>query len=267
MLLRETIDRLCLERIGRAPNIASPRGYNDSIQWLKLHDQRPEHVTCCDKWAVREWVRRRAGAAVLIPARLDVPRGWPAVAKCTHDSGSARPVRSAADWPRALKSLKARLAMPYGVAKGEWAYRLVPPRVMAEDMLPTPVVDYKLHCSGGRIRWCQVIAGRSTGTPRETILDAGGKATGLHMDHKMVHAPAAPVYPGEEAWASLCSLARRLAEGWRYVRVDLYSVRGRALFGELTFWPLAGCYLTSDEPRLGDMLQLDLSYRMEPIVP
>lgn len=267
MSLRETIDWLCMDRLGRRPNIENPRGYNDLIQWLKLNDQRPEHITACDKWAVREWVAERAGEGVLIPAKIGMPpRSFPAIAKCTHDSGSAKRVEKAADVLPVQASLAKRLARPYGVAKGEWAYQFVPPQIIVEDALPEPIVDFKFHCSGDQVRWCQVIRDRANGTARETILRPDGQPAGLHMDHKMSHDPSSDVYPGDKAWSALSDLAVKLAKGWRYVRVDLYWTKGQAWFGEITFWPLAGCYMTADEPRFGELLDLDLSYRFEPIV-
>lgn len=267
MTLRETIDRLCLERLGRLPNLDSPRGYNDLIQWLKIYDQRREHIICCDKWAVRGWVAERAGTEVLIPASLDwPPKRLPAIAKCTHDSGSAKALTKFSMLDRAHRFFSDRLSRPYGVAKGEWAYQFVPPRIIVEEMLPGPIVDFKFHCSGDQVRWVQVIRDRASGKAKETILSPRGDTTGLHMDHKMAHDTIGNVYPGDEAWSRLSDLAVALAKGWRYVRVDLYWSRGQAWFGELTFWPLAGAYLTKDEPRFGDMLDLDLSYRFEPLV-
>jgi hypothetical protein len=34
----------------------------------------------------------------------------------------------------------------------------------------------------------------------------------------------------------------------------------------LTFWPLSGCYKTGDEPRFGELMQIDLSYAHVPLV-
>lgn len=266
-MLRETIEALCIARLGRWPNLDQPQGYNDLIQWLKLYDQRPDHIVCCDKWAARDWVAERAGEDVLIPATLDWPPiRLPAVAKCTHDSGSARLISTDAELPRALEKLNARRARKYGVEKGEFAYALIAPRIIVEDILPDPIVDFKFHCSHGKIRWVQVIFDRASGHPHETILTPDGERTVFHMDDKMVSVPSADVYPGDEAWSRLCGLAVRLASGWRYVRVDLYWAWGRALFGEMTFWPRAGCYNSKDEPLFGHMLQLDLTYKFPPLV-
>jgi hypothetical protein len=261
--LRETVDALCLERIGREPNLDNPKGFNDLIQWLKIHDQRREHIRACDKWAVRDTIPK----ANLVPARLGFSRKWkPRVVKCTHDCGSVRIVETAREQVEAIVSTKDALAKPYGVEKGEWAYQFVKPRVMTEMLLERGITDYKFHCSHGRIRWVQVIAERySEEGPRETILSPDGKHLPLHMDQNMRHVPEGG-YPGDMAWKELTALAEKLAKPWRYVRVDLYWSRNQAWFGELTFWPLAGCYLTDDEPVFGRMLELDLSQRMEPIV-
>jgi len=264
MGLRETISALCLERLGREPELDNPTGYNDIIQWLKLHDQRRDHITACNKWAVRQMVRERADC--LIPARLGVVARWmPCVVKCTHDSGSVVFVNGLRELVDARAGLREKMKAPYGVEKGEWAYRLSKPRMMTEKLLEPAITDYKFHCGHGKVRWCQVIRDRATGA-RETILSPAGDVLSMHMDQNMEHAPEASAYPGDEAWRALIWLAETLAAGWRYVRVDLYWSAGRAWFGELTFWPLAGCYLTDDEQKFGEMLALDLSETFKPIV-
>jgi hypothetical protein len=261
--LADTIETLCLERLGRKPNLDNPQGFNDLIQWLKLHDQRKEHIKACDKWEVRQMVPVKNR----VPAKLGVAAKWKrSVLKCTHDCGSVQIVSKLSELGPAQKALKEYLEKPYGVEKGEFAYGLIKPRVMTEMLLEPNITDYKFHCSHGQIRWCQVIAERRHEEgPRETILNPSGEVMGLHMDHNMRHVPAGG-YPGDEAWRALTRLARTLAKPWRYVRVDLYWSHGKAWFGELTFWPLAGCYLTDDEPEFGRMLELDLSEKREPIV-
>ncbi len=265
--LAHKVNAVSWRRLGRTPNLENPRGYADLIAWLKLYDQRQEQIACCDKWGVRAWIAEHAGPQYLIPATLGFPpKRLPTVAKCTHDSGSAKLLRDYDDAKRAGQKFPVRLARPYGVEKAEWAYQFVKPQIICEAVLPRPVVDFKFHCSHDRVRWVQIIRDRETGNPVETILDPAGKRTGLHMDQNMLHDPSPKIYPGDEAWTALTSLALMLAKGWRYIRVDLYWSQGKALFGELTFWPLSGCYCTKDEPAFGDMLDLDLSYRMEPIV-
>lgn len=263
----DAVNAYCLRRRGRLPDLANPQGYNDKIHWLKVHDQRPEHIIACDKWAVRDMVERIAGRDVLIPAsRVFPPTRYPVVAKASHDSGSATFLSSAADIPVAEAKLRKRLAQTYGADKGEWAYQFVRPAIIVEDAIAEDPVDYKFHCVAGEVRWVQVIWNRRTGPTREAILSPEGKVLPLHMDERMQHVPSPMVYPGDRAWAALAALARQLSAKWRYVRVDLYWEMGRALFGELTFWPRAGFYRSRDEPKFGAMLDIDLAVRKPPIV-
>lgn len=252
-----------MERLGREPDLENPQGFNDKIQWLKIHDQRKRQIAACDKLAVRSMVPPEN----LIPAKPGCALKWrPTVLKCTHDCGSVRIINGGAELVKAQKELKALLVKPYGAEKGEWAYQFIKPKIISEMLLEPGITDYKFHCSHGQIRWCQVIGERGhEDGPKETILAPDGANLPLHMDQNMRHVPSGG-YPGDEAWSALTALAEKLAEPWRYVRVDLYWSRGRAWFGELTFWPLAGCYTTEDEPVFGDMLILDTSKKLEPVV-
>jgi hypothetical protein len=57
----------------------------------------------------------------------------------------------------------------------------------------------------------------------------------------------------------MIKLAKILAEGFPFVRVDFYYVNDRIIFGELTFFPLSGMgKFTPDEwdYKLGELLQL-----------
>ena len=56
------------------------------------------------------------------------------------------------------------------------------------------------------------------------------------------------------------SIAENLAQKFRYVRVDLYSIENKIYFGEITFHPASGFGRFEPEiwdRRLGDMLNLD----------
>jgi hypothetical protein len=265
--LRAEIEALCLSRLGRLPDLENPAGYNDKIHWLKLHDQRVLHGICCDKWAVRDYVAERAGPECLIPAKLGLENiEYPCIAKATHDSGSAVVLRSAADLPAAAAKLKKRLARPYGKGKGEWAYDMVQPRIIVERLITDDAVDYKFHCVDGEVKWVQIIWNRRTGNPHEAIVLPDRTMTALQMDEKMVHCPEPKIVPGEAAWAELTALAQNLSADWRYVRVDLYWQHRQPWFGEMTFWPRAGCYRCADEAKFGAMLDIDLSYKLEPVV-
>lgn len=264
MTVLAAIESLCRQQLGRLPNLENPTGYNDKIQWLKLYDQMPEQAVCCDKFAVRDIVDPEHLLPVFqIADSFDaLTYRAPCVVKATHDSGTVAAIRSRDDWTRFRPRIVERMSRPYGVDKGEWAYARVKPRCLVEQMMPDPVVDYKFHCVSGEIRWVQIISERKSGSPLEANTDERGILLPLHLDHDMRHATTQPRIP--ETWDEMCRVARHLSRMFRYVRVDLYSSEGRVYFGELTFWPKAGCYRTKDEPKFGAMLDFDMSFRRTP---
>jgi hypothetical protein len=255
--------------MGLPLDLNDPRGYNAKLQWLKLYDQMPEHIACCDKIAVREYVAERIGSQYLIDLYAvtnDVDalyRKPPFMAKTSHDSGSARAVLSAADWPEIRQHLRKRFKRAYGVEKGEWAYAHIRPQYLSERLLTLPVTDYKFHCCNGSVKWVQIISEREAVRPVEVNVDRRGLPTGLHLDHKFRCSHEAPKLPAN--WKEMTGIAKRLSGPFRYVRVDLYSVKGRTYFGELTFWPRAGFYRTDDEMAFGELLDFDMSFKREPV--
>lgn len=270
MTLADRIDAFCIRKLGCKPNLESPRTFNDKIQWLKLHDQRAEQIAACDKLEVRNMVANCVGERHLLPVfesadRFSALTYRPdCIVKATHDSGTTTRIKCPADWSRAGRKITAALLRPYGVEKGEWAYARIAPRCFTEKALPDPVLDYKFHCVRGEIKWVQIIGERDSGHALETITDANGKYLPLHLYHGMRHAMSAPPVP--ETWREMCAVARRLSQSWRYVRVDLYSNEASVFFGEMTFWPGAGAYRTSDNAKFGEMLDIDMSWRYPPIV-
>lgn len=264
--LTDLINDHCYRNLGLLPNLEGPIGYNDKINWLKIHDQMYEQVICCNKLLARVYVAKQSSSDCLldvyqtfrsvddIDTRL-LPRRF--VLKSNHDSGSVYPVTDTRALARAKRKLRRRMKSPYGIESGEWAYSHIVPCVIAEEYMDVPIVDYKFHCCKGDIRWVQIISERDSGRPRESIVDENYASMPLHMDHKMVHDVRAPSQPG--TWERMKALARSLSMPFRYVRVDLYEYRNRPIFGELTFWPLGGCYKTEDESVFGSMLNFDTS--------
>ena len=78
------------------PNLKNPKTFNEKLQWLKLHDRKPEYTKMVDKSEVREYIAEKIGEEYLIPLigvwdsfdEIDfdkLPEQF--VLKCTHDSG------------------------------------------------------------------------------------------------------------------------------------------------------------------------------------
>lgn len=229
--------------------------YNAHIKRLMIEDRTQRHKICCDKLRARQLVPEQYLIPLIyVSDKVEYPSTYPAVIKCTHDSGSVKFCDNAQDVDAIKDKFNARLSRVYGVDKGEWAYAYAKPMIIAEKAL-RDATDYKFHITNGRVRWVQIIWDRGKQT-KEAIFLPDGSVTNLHMDEKMLHCPDQSRHPGSKAWAQLSELALILSVGFTYVRIDLYY-DGQPWFGEFTFWPRAGNYQSTDEPKFGDMLCLE----------
>jgi len=169
------------------------------------------------------------------------------VVKATHGSGMTAVVRADSASERAAVAARARrwLATPYWRKNGEWCYRDVPPRLIVEEFLDggggEVPSDWKWFCFGGRAELVQVDLDRFTRHTRN-FYDAEGRPVAVRVYYEQ--GPEIPLPP---SFARMREVAERLAEGFDFVRVDLYTLGERIVVGELTHYPAGGN--KSFEPR------------------
>lgn len=275
--LYKLIHRLCWRELREFPDLVGCRNYNDKIQWLKLFDQSPDIVRCSDKVLVRDYINERIGEDCLPRlyqvhehfSQIDfnsLPQAF--VIKVNHDSGTVILVRnkSEVDFKQLETRIEEALGKAYGWENGEWAYAYINPQVLVEEFIDPssskPPPDYKFHCVDGKIKWLQFIFDRGAET-KEVIVDPCGRITDVHFDHNMLHSSEFLVPP---QWDEMRDIAERLAEGFRYVRVDMYCTKEKVYAGEMTFFPLMGCYKGDGQRQLGLLLDFDRSFCRPPII-
>jgi len=244
-----------------------PATFNEKVRHKMASDHRPLLTTFADKVAVREYVSRTIGPHVLTEHYLVTedpeavrPESMPreVALKASHASGGCVLVAEHAarehglpdpptGWQRFLvhpdsldwDALRARcrtwLASRYGY--WEWAYRGVPARIVAEELLldgGEVARDYKFFVFHGRARLVEVDFGRfgthvrSLFTPEWELLPVAYKRS------------RGPETPRPDALAEMIAIAEALAAPVDFVRVDLYCPGSRIVFGELTSYPIAG---------------------------
>ncbi|MCR4824729.1 MAG: oligosaccharide flippase family protein, partial [Bacteroidales bacterium] len=248
-------DRLFLKAkyriiFGRPLSVSGPSAFTEKIQWQKLRDRNPLYHTLVDKAAVKPYVAGRIGEEHVIPTLgvWDRPEeiDWEAlparfVLKCTHDSGSTVICtdKAAFDREAACAKLSAALACDYWRRDREWAYKDVPPRIIAEAYLGTGLADYKIFCFGGRPEFLFVATDRDN--PAEETKFDFFDTSWQHLDLRNGH-PNAAVPPAKPAhFARMLELAEALAGDFPQVRIDFYETPdGRVLFGEYTFYHWSG---------------------------
>jgi hypothetical protein len=265
-------ERSRLIRAWRLLRTRSPRTFTDKVRYKMLRDRRQLVVTFADKAAVRDYVAARVGSAALPglvavvadPADLrqvELPGCY--VMKPTHGSGAVVVVSPNAPVDARLPGPGNRWAYSHvrpeavdveGLAEvatewsehlygqgpnKEWAYGQVPRQTIIEELLIGAdggiPEDYKIFVFHQQARFVQVDVGRF------------GHRTQDFYTTDWEHLPlsggpewASPPQPRPEKLDEMLAMAEQLGAGTDFVRVDLYALPDRIVFGELTSYPGGG---------------------------
>jgi hypothetical protein len=267
-------DRIVLARryrsiYGQPLNLRHPQTFNEKLYWLMLNYRTPLATIVADKYAVRGYVAERVGPQILnelyghwtrvsdidfdaLPDAfvLKVNWGWRYNIFCRK--------KADLDLEYVRWQLTEWLRRSHYWTTREWCYKNIAPRILCERLLVDPVevnpIEYAFHCFGGEPRFVRVHTDRATKLTSDIFtLDwqAPPFVVNRASSGKVVHPPP--------NFAQMISCARRLAQGWPFVRVDLYGIAGQTVFSEMTLYPGAGANRfipESYEYYWGEQLQL-----------
>lgn len=256
-------------------NLNNPKTFNEKLQWLKVYYRRPDFTTMVDKYAVKEYVAKIVGGGKIIPTigvwksfdEIDfdtLPNQF--VLKCTHDSGGIVICRDKKqlNYEKAKKRINSSLATNYYYHTREFPYKDVKPRIIAEELLTDDKTkdlrDYKFFCFNGVVRMFKIDFDRFT-DHHANYYDPNG----ILLPFGEANYP--PVYNRKLEMPTKLDemkiLAEKLSSGIPFVRVDFYEVNDKVYFGELTFFPAAGCSKYTDmswDKKMGEWLVLPQKY-------
>lgn len=228
-------------RHGRVPDLRTPTTFTERVQLRKLADRDIRMPKLADKVEVKRIVADRLGRDWVIPtlwhgdALPDAPAWpYPFVLKSRHGCNQNAFIHNdSLGWDR-LQRRVAGWMHPYGGWLDEWLYAHVPMGVLVEPFMGTGrtlPVDYKFYVFGGRVAYVQVHLGRG-GRHRWIVLD---------RDWRRVSSPSADADPPRpDCLSAMIAAAEEMGTGFDFVRVDLYDIGGRPMFGEMTFYPGSG---------------------------
>lgn len=241
--------------MGKSLNLKNPTTFQEKIQWLKLYDRKPEYTTMVDKYAVKDYVKALIGEKYIIPTLgiwdnfddIDfdkLPDKF--VLKTTHGGGSTGVVvchdKASFNHTEAKHKLENSLSTDIYKHMREWPYRDVPRRIIAEKYLELPdktdLTDYKVFCFNGKPQYIQVIQDRNINETIDFFDTNWNHQEFVGLNPKCKNAQVTPSRP--EHLDEMLQVAERLAEGTKFVRVDLYSIVEKVYFGELTLYPASG---------------------------
>ena len=259
--------------MGRELNLKDPQTFNEKLQWLKLHDRKPEYTMMVDKYRVREYIADTIGEEYLIPLLgvwadpedIDfdaLPDQF--VLKCNHNSGLGMCIckdKSKLDIPKVKRELKKSLKQDYYLAGREWPYKDVQKCIIAEaymeDEDSDDLRDYKFYCFNGTPKFLYVSESLSDHDKARISFASMGweKMSVKRSDYATFD--TLPKRP--KNFELMVEFGKKLSAGIPFLRVDLYEINGAVYFGELTFFPGSG--FTSLKPeewdyRLGQWIDL-----------
>ena len=235
-------------------NLDNPQTFSEKLQWLKLYNRRPEYTCMVDKYAVKEYVANIIGEEYIIPTlgvwdrfediNFDVfPSQF--VLKTTHGGGNTGVVickdKNKFDLDAAKTKLNRSLKRNIYKYYREWPYKDVQPRIIAEQYMEDEsgyeLNDYKFFCFDGEVKAILIATERHT--KNGPYFD--------YFDKDFNHLPFEQGGPNSnkqiekpEKLDEMCEVSRKLSKGIPHVRVDLYCVKGKIYFGELTFFDSSG---------------------------
>ncbi len=235
-------------RMGKRLNLDNPQTFNEKLQWLKIHDRKPEYTTMVDKYEAKKYVAERIGEEYVIPTlgvwdKFDdidfdsLPDQF--VLKCTHDSGGLVICRdkSTLDIKKARRKIENCLKHNFYYSNREWPYKDVKPRIIAEKFMVDEsgyeLKDYKIFCFDGAAKAMFIASDRSI-PGEETKFD--------FYDMNFKHLPFTNGHPNStkeikrpESFEEMKSLAEKLSKDIPQARIDFYDINGKVYFGEVTF--------------------------------
>ena len=243
-------------KMGFWPDFKHPKRYTEKLQLYKAKYRNPLMFQCVDKYEVHKYVAGKGLTAILNKVygiygnvlEIDftkLPNKF--VVKTTGGGGgeNVAVVRDALHTDlRELSKKLNRWQKDLGASYGrEWAYTGIKKnRIVVEELLEDEsnadgsIDDYKFMCFNGKFKSLWIDKGRYSDHHRGFWDENLMFLPNVYSDHDTFETP--PVLPANIG--EMVSIAERLSGDFPYARVDLYNIKGRIVFGEITFYPWSG---------------------------
>lgn len=245
-------------KTGRKLNIKSPKRWTEKIQWYKINYRVPLMAQCVDKFDVRQYVES-VGLDYLLnecygvfssPDEIDfskLPNQF--VLKDTLAGGSSSVIICTDKTKADLKEYKTRMwewvrANTKSNFGREWVYDGRRHRIIIDKYIDPEceegLIDYKFFCFNGKVSHEIVISDRFTGEKLDLYTTTWKRMKVAQSDCPNQREQN---LPKPENFDEMLKIAETLSKPFPHVRVDLYNIHGKILFGELTFFSASGYYI------------------------
>ena len=240
------------QKMGYPLNLKNPQSLNEKLVWKKIYDRNPLLPVTADKYQVRSYIKGTLGEEqakeLLIPLLYvtDKPETIPFeklptafIIKPNHASGRYIIIEDGKfNKEKIIDTCKKWLKIPYGLDRLEWAYRPIKRKILVEQLLrddATIPKEFKFHIFHGK---CKLIA-LVNNIMNNTTISFFDENWNILPVKKTTH-PQGSKIERPKNFKKMLTLAERLSKPFDYVRMDLYSLKGKIFIGELTHYPASG---------------------------
>lgn len=238
---------------GRVLDLTNPRTFDEKLHWLMLYWRHPLKTQCADKFRMRSYVAEY-GLGYILPELLGVYEssdqidfvGLPDrfVLKCTHgwQMNIICKDKRLLDIQKAKTQLDTWMQIDFSKVNGEIHYAPIKPRIICEryldDLSGDLPSDYKIYCFDGKVHCTMTCTGRGI-DGHGTKFDFYDLAWKNKLPYSKSSLLANRDIPKPAAYEEMIDAAEKLSKPFPFVRMDFYSIEGKAVLGEMTFTPKA----------------------------
>ena len=242
-------------KLKRKLDLKNPKRFTEKLQWYKLNYRNPIMHQCVDKFEVRKYVEKKGLKNILNETygiydninNIDfdkLPSKF--VIKATNGGGGLNIIicndKDKFDKENAVEMMHNWLNCKFKKSLGrEWAYEGNSNKILIEKYLEendeelSGINDYKFLCYNGKVEYI-VFDGDRYVKHKRNIYDRNWN----YIDIKTDCAKLGDIIKKPENLSEMIDIAEKLSSEFPFVRVDLYSIYGKIIFGELTFYPWSG---------------------------
>lgn len=238
--------------LGYKLDLNNPKTFNEKLNWLKIYYRDPLFPKLVDKYEVKKYVVEKIGQRYVIEnygvwssfeeINFDeLPNQF--VLKTTHDGGGIVICKDKRlfDREKAGKVLNTHLKTNHYDKFGEWVYKNIKPRILAEkymvDESGYELKDFKFFCFDGKVKFLFVATDRYSDTlpTKFNFFDDDFQPLPVIQGHPK----SSKAFVRPENFDKMKELAEVLAKDIPHARIDLYNIGGMIKFGEVTFFHFA----------------------------
>ncbi|HFE8514964.1 ATP-grasp fold amidoligase family protein [Proteus mirabilis] len=233
------------------PNFKQPSSFSEKIIFRKLYDNPKKYSSFVDKYTVRKYIESKIGSDYLIPLlkakKFITPSDFDSlpnefVIKTSNGGGGENVLivnnKNSLNLDEICDRFNNYLKVKIGNKIDEYFYDIEQPMILFEKLLRDDFYgyppDFKIHIFNGikNKKIIQIDEGRFNHHKRSLYNEKKEK---LPFNIQPKYESVSDNFPWPKNWNEMLDISMKLADDFKYVRVDLYNVNGKIFFGELTF--------------------------------